>query len=55
MREMAERSMSLRRVITIPINDNIALVPAFYLIDRTNNFDENPNIYAGNLRMQFGF
>lgn len=46
MREMAERSMSLRRVITIPINDNIALVPAFY---------NNPNIYVGNLRMQFGF
>ena len=38
-----------------PINDNIALVPAFYLIDNPNNFDENPNIYVGNLRMQFGF
>ena len=38
-----------------PINDNIALVPAFYLIDNPNNFEENPNIYVGNLRMQFGF
>ncbi len=32
-----------------PINDNIALVPAFYLIDNPNNFDENPNIYVGKL------
>ena len=38
-----------------PINDNIALVPAFYLIDNPNNFDDNPNIYVGNLRMQFAF
>ena len=38
-----------------PINDNIALVPAFYLIDNPNNFEDNPNIYVGNLRMQFGF
>ena len=38
-----------------PVNDNIALVPAFYLIDNPNNFEENPNIYVGNLRMQFGF
>lgn len=38
-----------------PVNDNIALVPAFYLIANPNNFDENPNIYVGNLRMQFSF
>lgn len=38
-----------------PVNDNIALVPAFYLIDNPNNFEENPNIYVGNLRMQFTF
>lgn len=38
-----------------PINDNIALVPAFYLVSNPNNFEENPNIYVGNLRMQFGF
>ena len=38
-----------------PVNDNIAIVPAFYLIDNPNNFEENPNIYVGNLRMQFGF
>ncbi|MBE9042964.1 carbohydrate porin [Pleurocapsales cyanobacterium LEGE 10410] len=38
-----------------PVNDNIALVPAFYLISNPNNFEENPNIYVGNLRMQFSF
>ena len=38
-----------------PINDNIALVPAFYLIDNPNNFEDNPNIYVGNLRTQFSF
>ena len=38
-----------------PVNDNIALVPAFYLIINPNNFEDNPNIYVGNLRMQFQF
>ena len=38
-----------------PVNDNVALVPAFYLITNPNNFENNPNIYVGNLRMQFGF
>jgi hypothetical protein len=38
-----------------PITDNIALVPAFYLIANPNNFSDNPNIYVGNLRAQFKF
>lgn len=38
-----------------PVNANIALVPAFYLIANPNNFEENPVIYVGNLRMQFSF
>ncbi|MGK7936569.1 MAG: iron uptake porin [Xenococcaceae cyanobacterium] len=38
-----------------PVNNNLALVPAFYLISNPNNFDDNPNIYVGNLRMQFSF
>ncbi|MDJ0590715.1 MAG: iron uptake porin [Pleurocapsa sp. MO_226.B13] len=38
-----------------PVNDNIALVPAFYLVTNPNNFEDNPNIYVGNLRMQFSF
>jgi hypothetical protein len=38
-----------------PVNDNIAIVPAFYLVANPNNFEDNPNIYMGNLRMQFNF
>ena len=38
-----------------PLTDNIALVPAFYLIGNANNFSDNPDIYVGNLRMQFSF
>lgn len=38
-----------------PLTDNIALVPAFYLIANPNNFSGNPNIYVANLRAQFSF
>ena len=38
-----------------PVNDNISLLPAFYWISNPNNFDDNPDIYVGNLRMQFNF
>ena len=38
-----------------PVNDNLAIVPAFYLVANPNNFKDNPNIYVGNLRMQFSF
>jgi hypothetical protein len=38
-----------------PITKNIAIVPAFYLIGNSNNFDSNPTIYLGNLRTQFSF
>lgn len=38
-----------------PLTDNIALVPAFYLIGNPNNFSDNPTIYVGNLRAQFTF
>ena len=38
-----------------PLTDNIAIVPAFYLIVNPNNFSDNPNIYVGNLRAQFSF
>ncbi|MBF2027786.1 MAG: carbohydrate porin [Oscillatoriales cyanobacterium C42_A2020_001] len=38
-----------------PINDNIALVPAFYAIFNPNNFDSNPTVFVGNLRAQFSF
>ncbi|HEY9615024.1 iron uptake porin, partial [Allocoleopsis sp.] len=38
-----------------PITNNIAIIPAFYLIGNANNFDSNPTIYVGNLRAQFSF
>jgi hypothetical protein len=38
-----------------PINDNIALVPAFYAIINANNYSNNPTVFVGNLRMQFNF
>ncbi|MGB3536430.1 MAG: iron uptake porin [Microcoleaceae cyanobacterium] len=38
-----------------PINDYIALVPAFYTIWNPNNFNSNPAIFIGNLRAQFRF
>lgn len=38
-----------------PINPNIAIVPAFYLVANPNNFEDNPNIYTGNVRVQFRF
>lgn len=38
-----------------PVTDNIAVVPAFYLITRANNFRTNGPIYVGNVRLQFSF
>ncbi|MBV9385061.1 MAG: carbohydrate porin [Chroococcidiopsidaceae cyanobacterium CP_BM_ER_R8_30] len=38
-----------------PVTDNIAVVPAFYLITRANNFKSNGPIYVGNVRLQFSF
>jgi len=38
-----------------PINDNLSLVPAVYVIANPNNFDDNGTIIVGNLRMQFSF
>jgi hypothetical protein len=38
-----------------PINDNVAIVPAFYTIWNANNFSGNPTIYVGNIRAQFSF
>jgi Carbohydrate-selective porin, OprB family/S-layer homology domain len=38
-----------------PITNNIAVVPAFYLIGNANNFNNNPTIYVGNIRAQFSF
>ena len=38
-----------------PLTDNISLSPSFYVIARPNNFNSNPSIYVGNLRVQFDF
>ncbi|MEC4986939.1 MAG: iron uptake porin [Oscillatoria sp. PMC 1068.18] len=38
-----------------PINSNLALVPAFYIIANPNNFGDNGTIFVGNLRAQFSF
>ncbi|HEY9768961.1 MAG TPA: iron uptake porin [Coleofasciculaceae cyanobacterium] len=38
-----------------PVNDNLSILPAFYLVTNPNNFEDNPNIYVGNVRMQFQF
>lgn len=38
-----------------PLNENIAIVPAFYVIFNANNFESNPTIFVGNLRTQFSF
>ncbi len=38
-----------------PLTENIAVVPAFYLITRANNFKSNGPIYVGNVRLQFSF
>lgn len=38
-----------------PITNNVALVPALYVIFNPNNFDSNPNIFVGNIRAQFSF
>ncbi len=38
-----------------PLNNNVALVPAFYTIWNPNNFSNNPTIFVGNLRAQFSF
>jgi hypothetical protein len=38
-----------------PVNDNISVVPAFYAIIHPNNFDSNPTVFVGNIRVQFSF
>jgi hypothetical protein len=38
-----------------PVNDNVAIVPAFYAIINPNNYSSNPTVFVGNFRMQFSF
>lgn len=39
----------------LPITDHIALSPSLYFIKNLNNFSDNPNVFLGNLRLQFSF
>lgn len=43
----------LEATYNFPVNDNLSILPAFYFISNPNNFEDNPNIYVGNVRMQF--
>ncbi len=45
----------LETTFNYPVNDNLSILPAFYLVTNPNNFEDNPNIYVGNVRMQFQF
>ena len=38
-----------------PINQNIGIIPGFYLINNINNFDDNPMVFVGNVRTVFTF
>ena len=43
----------LEATYNFPVNDNISILPAFYYVNSPNNFEDNPDIYVGNVRMQF--
>ncbi|MGE5659753.1 MAG: iron uptake porin [Actinomycetota bacterium] len=39
----------------LPLTDNMAINPAFYVIGNLNNFSSNPTVFVGHLRTQFSF
>ena len=43
----------LEATYNFPLNDNLSILPAFYYINSPNNFEDNPDIFVGNMRMQF--
>ena len=43
----------LEATYNFPLNDNLSILPAFYYVNSPNNFEDNPDIYVGNVRMQF--
>lgn len=45
--------LDLEATYNFPVNDNLSILPAFYYINNPNNFEDNPDIYVGNVRMQF--
>ncbi|HEY9811466.1 MAG TPA: iron uptake porin [Halomicronema sp.] len=38
-----------------PVTDNISVIPAVYVINNINNFDDNPTVFIGHIRSQFSF
>ncbi len=45
----------IEAAVSLPIDNNITVVPAAYLILNPNNFTGNPSIFVGNLRVQYSF
>ena len=45
--------LDLEATYNFPVNSNLSILPAFYFISNPNNFEDNPDIYVGNVRMQF--
>jgi hypothetical protein len=38
-----------------PLGNGISIAPTLYMVNNPNNFDENPTIWVGNLRLQYAF
>ena len=45
----------IEAAISLPIDNNITVVPAAYLILNPNNFTGNSSVFVGNLRVQYSF
>lgn len=45
----------IEAAVSLPIDNNITVVPAAYLILNPNNFTGNPSVFVGNLRVQYSF
>jgi hypothetical protein len=45
----------IEAAVSLPIDNNITVVPAAYLILNPNNFTGNPSVFVGNLRLQYSF
>lgn len=43
----------LEATYNFPVNDNLSILPAFYYVNNPNNFEDNPDIFVGNVRLQF--
>jgi Carbohydrate-selective porin, OprB family/S-layer homology domain len=50
-----ETQYEIEAAYYLPLTQNIAVVPAFYVINNLNNFDDNPTVFVGSFRTQFSF